>query len=274
MPRDSYWFEPYHATVVALPRITPRTFDYAQGSLALMRHCEAIVRRALQQQLDELNTPLVLRRKVERLYRYQGKFVEQFVHWKLRLDPMFGSLDSVVPRNGFILDLGCGYGQATHWLAHITDQRTFLGVDYDENKIRVAQRTAPGHQRVKFETHDILNWEFPPCDTVLLLDVLHYWTPEKQELILRKVCRALRLGGRLILRDSARAESARHRRVERWERFATRMGHNQTVEGLHFRTDAELMGSLKRAGFARWEIRHESGRDSNILLTASASSGQ
>jgi uncharacterized protein len=274
MPRDSYWFEPYHATVIALPRITPQTFDYAQGSLALMRHCEAIVRRALQQQLDEFNTPRVLRRKVERLYRYQGKFVEQFVHWKLRLDPIFGWLDSVVPRNGFVLDVGCGYGQATHWLAHSTDQRTFLGVDYDENKIRVAQRTAPGHRRVKFESRDILNWEFPPCDTVLLLDVLHYWTPEKQELILRKACRALRIGGRLILRDAARSESAEHRRVERWERFATRMGHHQTVEGLHFQTASEFMGALKRAGFAKWEIRHESGQDSNILLTASASSGQ
>ena len=24
MPRDAYWFEPYHATVRALPRVTPR----------------------------------------------------------------------------------------------------------------------------------------------------------------------------------------------------------------------------------------------------------
>jgi 1-acyl-sn-glycerol-3-phosphate acyltransferase len=268
MPRDSYWFEPYNATVMALPRITPQMFDYSQGSLALMRHCEAIVRRALQQQLDELNTARVLRRKVERLYRYQGKFVEQFVYWKMKFDPMFGVLDGVVPRHGFVLDLGCGYGTATHWLAHTTDQRTFLGVDYDENKIRVAQRTAPRHQRIKFESHDILNWEFPPCDTVLLLDVLHYWTPEKQELILRKACRALRPGGRLILRDAARAERAEHRRVERWERFATRMGHNQTVEGLHFLTATELMEVLKRVGFAHCEIKPGRGRDSNILLTA------
>src|SRR5208282_4748046 len=157
-----------------------------------------------------LNTPGVLRRKVERLYRYQGKFIEQFVHWKMKSDPMFGWLDGVVPRNGLVLDLGCGYGMATHWLAHATDQRACFGVDYDESKIRVAQRTAPGHPRVKFESHDILNWEFPPCETVLLLDVLHYWTPEKQELILRKACRALRPGGRLILREAARADSGEH----------------------------------------------------------------
>ena len=140
----------------------------------------------MQKQLDEINTPRVVRRKVGRLYRYQGKFVEQFVYWKMKLDPVFPALDAVVPRQGFILDLGCGYGLATHWLACFTDTRTFLGVDYDEDKIRVAQRTAPEHPRIQFESGDILEREYPACDAILLLDVLHYWTPEKQQLILNK----------------------------------------------------------------------------------------
>jgi uncharacterized protein len=274
MPRDAYWFEPYHVTVRAWPRITPQTFDYSQGSLALMRHCEAVVRDALQQQLDEVNTPSVLRRKVERLYRYQGKFVEQFVHWKMRIDPVFGSLDGAVPRQGFILDLGCGYGLATHWLAHATDGRTLLGVDYDEDKIRVAQRTATDQRRIKFELHDILTWEYPPCDTILLLDVLHYWTPEIQQLILNKARLALHPGGRLLLRDAARVKSMEHRRVERWERFATRIGHNKTVEGLHFLTIAELNSALQKAGFTRWDIKPEARRDSNVLLIASVEAPQ
>jgi 1-acyl-sn-glycerol-3-phosphate acyltransferase len=270
MPRDAYWFEPYHATVRAWPRITPQNFDYSQGSTALMRHCETIMREALQKQLNELNTPRVVRRKVQRLYRYQGKFVEQFVHWKMKMDPMFGSLDNVVPRNGFVLDLGCGYGVATHWLASFTDGRTFLGVDYDENKIRVAQRTAPQHPRIQFETGDILNCEYPSCDTILLLDVLHYWTPEKQQLILNKARQALRPGGCLILRDAARAENEAHQRVDFWEKIATRIGHNKTVEGLHFQTRAELETALQQAGFAKCEIKPGAGRDSNVLLVAVA----
>jgi uncharacterized protein len=268
MPRDAYWFEPYHVTVRALPRVTPQSFDYSLGSTALMRHCEALVREGLQKQLDEINTPRVLRRKVARLYRYQGKFVEQFVYWKMKTDPVFPSLDQVVPREGFILDLGCGYGMATHWLAYCTDRRTFLGLDYDEDKIRVAQRTAPQHERIRFEAANILESDYPPCDTVLLLDVLHYWTPEKQQLILGKVRRALRPGGRLVLREAARAEDAAHGRVARWEKFATRLGHNKTEEGLHFQTLAQLEAMLRAAGFARWEIKHEAGRDSNVLLVA------
>jgi 1-acyl-sn-glycerol-3-phosphate acyltransferase len=268
MPRDAYWFEPYRAVVRALSRVTPQNFDYGLGARALVKHCETLMHDALQKQLDELNTPRVVRRKVARLYRYQGKFVEQFVYWKMKTDPVFETLDAVVPRQGFILDLGCGYGMATHWLACFTDGRTFLGVDYDEDKIRVAQRTAPEHPRIRFESRDVLNWAYPASDTVLLLDVLHYWTPEKQQLILNKARQALRLGGRLILRDGAREESDAHRRVHRWETFATRIGHNKTEEGLHFQSITEMTAALQRAGFARWDIRREAGRDSNVLLIA------
>jgi uncharacterized protein len=101
-----------------------------------------------------------------------------------------------------------------------------------------------------------------------LLDVLHYWVPEKQQLILDKARRALRPGGKLILRDGARAESAEHQRVHRWEKFATRVGMNRTKEGLHFLTLAEMESALKRAGFTDWEIKRGAGRDSNVLLVA------
>jgi 1-acyl-sn-glycerol-3-phosphate acyltransferase len=269
VPRDTWWFEPYHAVVRALPRVTPKNFDYSLGSLALMQHCEQLIRDALQRQLDELNTTRVLRRKVERLYRYQGSFVEKFVHWKMKLDPLFPALNPVVPRSGFILDLGCGYGMATHWLAYSTGTRTFLGVDYDENKIRVAKRTAPDNPRIQFELQDIFKFEYPACDTILLFDVLHYWVPEKQQAILDRARRALRPGGKLILRDGARADDSGHRNVHRWEKFATFFGLNHTREGLHFQTDAELIDSLKRAGFVRWEIIRHAGRGSNIMIVAS-----
>ena len=269
MPRDAYWFEPYHVTVRALPRVTPANFDYDLGARALMQHCERLVRESLQRQLDELNTPHILRRKVKRLYRYQGAYVEQFALWKMKLDPMFQSLNQIVPREGFILDLGCGYGLVTHWLAFGTDQRQLLGVDYDENKIRVAQCTAQNHPRVRFELQDILNWEYPTCDVVLLMDVLHYWVPEKQQQVLDKARRALRPGGKLYLRAGARAAGKEHERVEKWEVIATRIGHNQTVEGLHFRSIDEMTEGLRRAGFASWEIRPDAGRDSNVLLIAS-----
>src|SRR5207244_10433063 len=66
MPRDSYWFEPYHVIVKALPRVTPQNFDYARGAAPLLHHCEDLVRDELHVLLQEVNTPRVLRRKVRR----------------------------------------------------------------------------------------------------------------------------------------------------------------------------------------------------------------
>ena len=248
IPRDCYWFEPYHAVVRALPRVTPQNFDYSLGIVALTRHCETLVREAMQAQLDQLNTPPVVRRKVGRLYRYQGKFVEQFVHWKMKLDPLFDTLDAAVPRQGHILDLGCGYGIATHWLACYTDQRTFLGVDYDDDKIRVAQRTAPESARIRFEGQDVLEWEYPACDAVLLLDVLHYWTPEKQQSILNRARRALRPGGRLILRDAARTESEAHWRVEFWEIIALASATTRPPRACIFKRLPRWKGRCRKPG--------------------------
>ena len=268
MPRDAYWFEPFHCTVRALPRVTPQNFDYSLGVVALMKHCETIVRDGLQKELDKVNTPRIVRRKINRLYRYQGKYVEEFVRWKMKLDPVFLALDEVVPRRAHVLDLGCGYGMATHWLATFTDTRTFWGVDYDEDKIRVAQLSAPESPRIEFTHGDLLSCDYPPCDAVLLLDVLHYWTAEKQQAILTKARQALRPGGRLVLRDGARSETAAHRKIHRWEKFATRVGMNRTKEGLHFQTQSELEAMLQRAGFAHWEIKPGAGNDSNVMLVA------
>lgn len=270
MPRDAYWIEPCRVSVRALPRVTPENFDYSLGAVALMRHCETIVRNGLQQSLDAINTPRVVRRKVARLYRYQGKYVEEFVKWKMKLDPMFTHLDSVVPRSGTILDLGCGYGVVTNWLAQYTDTRRFIGLDYDAEKIRIAKRTAPHHDRIEFREADILAADYPPCDTVLLLDVLHYWVPEKQEQILRKARAALRPGGRLILRDGLRAEGAGHARVNRWEKFATRFGLNKTIEGLYFLTQDDLTAMLRRAGFSNCRAVKGGGKDSNALFVIEA----
>jgi SAM-dependent methyltransferase len=205
---------------------------------------------------------------VRRLYRYQGRYIEQFALWKLWLDRMFPALDKAVPRKGFILDLGCGYGLATNWLAQCTDTRTFLGVDYDADKIRVAQQTAPEHPRIQFQHADILEMDYPPCDTVLLLDVLHYWTPDKQQNILTKARQALRPGGKLILREAAKAGGQAHRHTRVWEIFATVFGLNRTSEGLHFRTLEELQGALKQAGFTQIEFIHEANKNSNVLLVA------
>jgi len=137
-----------------------------------------------------------------------------------------------------------------------------------KTKIRVACRTAPEHPRIRFEVQNILDWEYPACDTILLLDVLHYWTPDKQQIILDKARRALRPGGRLILRDAARAEDQAHRRVDFWEKIATRIGHQPDGRGPAFPDPRRTGSHAATRWFHGLQTQAGAGRDSNVLLVA------
>jgi len=210
----------------------------------------------------------VLRREaVRRLYRYQGPYVTQFVFWKMRTDPLFKAVEAAAPVRGRILDLGCGYGLVAHWLTLFAPERTVSGVDFDADKIRVAQATARFNPRVAFERRDILEWvEYPVCDCVLLCDVLHYFPRELKAEVLRKVFQALRPGGCLIVRDACAEETSRHGRVAWSEKWAVHFGQNKTRHGLHFENEKTHLALLREAGFDRVEIRKDAGLGSNALM--------
>jgi len=214
-------------------------------------------------------TPVQTLRAVSRLYRFQGPYVSRFVYWKLRTDPLFSAVEKAAPARGEILDLGCGFGLVAHWLTLFTPERFVRGVDFDAEKIRVAQATGRANPRVAFEQRDILEWpEFPACDCALLCDVLHYFPHELKAEALRKIFAALRPGGCLLLRDAMAGEDAGHRAVARCEKWAVRLGQNRTRHGLHFEDEETHLALLRAAGFDSIEIRKPAGLGSNALMVA------
>jgi predicted exporter/SAM-dependent methyltransferase len=209
------------------------------------------------------------RGEVSRLYRYHGPYVTQFVFWKMKTDALFAAVEAAAPRHGQILDLGCGFGILGHWLTLFAPERSVRGVDFDEDKIRVAQATSRANPQVIFERHDILEWlEYPACDCVLLCDVLHYFPREMKAEVLRKVFQALRPGGSLVVRDACAAQTSGHGRVAWAEKWAVRLGQNRSRHGLHFETEATHLALLREAGFCQLELRKNAGLGSNALVIA------
>jgi SAM-dependent methyltransferase len=213
------------------------------------------------------------RRQICRLYRYQGPYVEQYVFWKLRTDPLFKALDQAAPRQGHILDVGCGCGLVAHWLALDAPQRTLHGIDHDAAKIRVARAVAGESSRISFEEGDLLATAWPACDALLLCDVLHYFPTELKARILQRAFAALRPGGRLIVRDACSDASRAHRLVAWSERFAVWIGHNLTGRGLHFESAACCLTLLEAAGFVEVRRVPEAGLGSNVMFAASKPAG-
>ncbi len=211
--------------------------------------------------------------RVHSLYRYLDIPAEQYVVWKVRLDPIFAHLDAAVPSSGRIFDAGCGYGIMSNLLAMRSASRTVFGFDQDERKLRVARRAARTLCNVHYLSADLIDAGYPVSDCVLLIDVLHYWSAEKQRRIIAGCAGCLRPAGTLIFREGMRNASAGHRAVDWAERAAVWLGHNPRGDGLCFQPREFYLREFAMHGLELQSEPQGWGRGSNAVLIFSATSG-
>ncbi len=176
-----------------------------------------------------------------------------FTYAKLVCDPLYASLAADPRPWGRVLDLGCGSGLAAVVAARRSDVAMWLGIDLDARKIEVARQllaATPGTAHWQtLVAHLPLVSAIPsaPFDTVLALDILHYWPFSQQAELLAWMRAQVAPGGRLWLRDGA-SEAAGSTQVQRGERFTTAIGLNPP-SALFFRTTAEWEAAFVQAGF-------------------------
>jgi hypothetical protein len=87
-----------------------------------------------------------------------------------------------------------------------------------------------------------------PADTVLAIDILHYWPPDQQAAILAWLHRHLLPDGRLWLREMI-SDGARIKRTFLGECFTTAIGLNPSGP-IHIRRRDEWEASFRAAGLA------------------------
>lgn len=100
----------------------------------------------------------------------------------------FEQLEKFVPKKGKILDLGCGYGILSNYLAFCSPARTILGVDTDLEKIKYANR---GLKNVSIDLGDATKMKIENLDCVILHDVLHHLGSFKQQEVLIADCKKM-----------------------------------------------------------------------------------
>jgi SAM-dependent methyltransferase len=182
-----------------------------------------------------------------------------FWHWylrlKWRLDPVFAVLARDQRPWGEVLDLGCGPG-ITAAIAQLRHGTTgYCGIDLDLEKLEVARTVLAAMDRRLDATWRLFRGQMPfpqslPArfDTVLLVDVLHYWPPGAQDALLRWARTGARADTQLMLRDGACDAQGGAGAVEQGERFTTAIGLNPRVAQLHFRTHDDLAHALEQSG--------------------------
>ena len=171
--------------------------------------------------------------------RYPRGFLRSYVRAKVASDPVYNAVfENLRGTNEPVIDVGCGVGILALYLRERGFAAPITGLDHDAKKIDVAQRVAAS-DGVTFSVGDA-RAALPMRGSVVLLDVLHYFTSADQALILRNAARA---GGMIVIRDGIRDGSLRYRLTYVQETLS-RMGGWLKAERLNFPTRDTLTGAF------------------------------
>jgi SAM-dependent methyltransferase len=121
---------------------------------------------------------------------------------------------------------------------------------------------------------DMRNAALPPCDLVVILDVLHYVDHAAQQALLARVRDALSPRGRLLLRVGDMA-SGRGFAVSQWVDRVVTMVRGHRVPPTWGRSVAEWSALLQRLGFVVQPLPMSEGTPfANVLLVADLGSAR
>ena len=195
--------------------------------------------------------PLVsgaLNRAVHR-YRAAPLLARLFVHGRAFLSDL-AFVERYLPRQGYLVELGCGHGLFSCMLREASPARRVLGLDIDERKIAVARLAAGDTEGLRFEVADAAVVPPPRCDAIAIVDVLYLMPPEAQERVLRNAAEALAEGAPLVVKAQERRGDARYALTYAQEAVSVSLGFTRgAAERFFFPSRAESLALFERAGF-------------------------
>ena len=200
-------------------------------------------------------------------YIYKGPVEEWYMRIKVKMEKNYAFFHQLVPMKGQITDIGCGFGPLCYMLSMLSDEREILGIDYDEDKIAVAQHGWLRNDRLRFEHGDALNCSLPESDVFILNDMLHYMSYERQHELLVRCAERLRPQGMMIVRDGNASEARRHRLTRFTELLSTRIiNFNKAAEELCFTSAAQIEAIARECGMQVEKIQNDKYTSNTIYV--------
>jgi 2-polyprenyl-3-methyl-5-hydroxy-6-metoxy-1,4-benzoquinol methylase len=173
------------------------------------------------------------------------------------------AIDAEVATRGRVLEVGCGHGLVSAYLALSCRDRSVVGVDIDERKLVLARAAAaelaPGEASLHYaSSHD---GAVPPgpWDAIVIVDVL-YLIEADLELALLDACVAeLAPGGVLVVKETDVVPRLKHAIARSQEVLATRVLRITEGDSLSFTPISELAGHLVDQGLGVTVRRVDAG---------------
>jgi ubiquinone/menaquinone biosynthesis C-methylase UbiE len=111
-----------------------------------------------------------------------------------------------LPQNAHILDVGCGGGKFTKYIADQRPDATIIGIDLSKPQLARASKLLRGYgDRVRIESGDATQLTFPDAtfDGVISYGSIKHWT--SQDAGLAECLRVLKPGGPFLVTDADRS---------------------------------------------------------------------
>ena len=143
------------------------------------------------------------RKRVLSLYRGAPAMVRAHVAVRWATCP-FPAVAAQLPASGRILDVGCGHGLLSLFLALSSSDRSITGIDVDEAKLGVARAAAAGAGLdARFQV--VAGGALPegPWAGISIVDVLYLLSADDQAALLRSCAAGLAPGGVLVVKEMA-----------------------------------------------------------------------
>lgn len=186
-------------------------------------------------------------------YIYKGPVTEWYVRVKMKMEKNYAFFDSMLPDTGQITDIGCGMGQMDFMLSMYKQGRRILGIDYDDEKITVAQncwldKCLGG---LSFRCEDASQAELPESDAFIISDMMHYLSAEKQLELIRRCASKLKSGGLILVRDSDSENAEGQKITALSEVFSTKiLRFNRTEGELSFISQSRMEEIARETGLS------------------------
>jgi len=233
------------------------------------RHIRAFFRNEFEKLLSEhYQNPDYYKNKLIKNYIYKGPILEWYLKLKLRFENNYTFYHQHIPADAKIVDIGCGFGFLSYMLSFLSENRKITGIDYDENKILIANNCRDKNDKLSFVFVNALDYDFSQSDAFVLSDVLHYIPEENQQQLIVKCIKSLNPNGVIIIRDADNELKSRHWGTRITEFFSTKFGFNKTMDTtkqLYFISRSKINGIIKDFDNITMEVVDNSTLTSNVF---------
>lgn len=189
---------------------------------------------------------------------------------KIRIwDSPFMEVEKAVPKQGLVVDLGCGDGILANYLAISGKNRKILGIEVNRNRLKNAYK---GLKNTNFKYGSIIKIKFSRPDVFILSHVLHHLPNRNfQEVVLRNCFKNLKKGGRLIIIEIAEKPLLKYIFTWLTDAFTVPIlfEHKMYDFNFYYRKTEEWIGLLKKIGFkVTSRLIHQSKPFSHVMFIA------